>query len=127
MVRSVVAAVALLALAAQARAEPREVTGQAGVLGEWELTATVTEQPADGAQALSGPLILKHVGICTQDGPEEKSGTLRLRLSDSSRRLDATLLVDGTACTFSGKRTSSYEGMMECPDRRSVPLTLWIK
>jgi hypothetical protein len=127
LVRLVAAAVALLALAAQARAEPREVTGQAGLLGEWELSATVTEQIADGTGEFSGPLTLKHVGVCTQDGPEEKSGTLRLRLSDSSRRVDATLLVEGTECKFSGKRTSSYDGVMDCPDRRSVPLIMWIK
>ncbi|HEY2755792.1 MAG TPA: hypothetical protein VGJ01_08615 [Pseudolabrys sp.] len=121
------AAVAILTLATQARAEPREITGQAGVLGEWELSAAVTEQSVDGAKELRGPLTLKHVGICTQDGPEEKTGTLRLRLSDSSRRVDATLLIEGAECTFTGNRTNSFDGVMNCPDRRGVPLMLWIK
>lgn len=121
------AAVAILALATQARVEPREITGQAGVLGEWELSAAVTEQSVDGAKELRGPLTLKHVGICTQDGPEEKTGTLRLRLSDSSRRVDATLLIEGAECTFTGNRTNSFDGVMNCPDRRGVPLMLWIK
>lgn len=121
------AAVAILALATQARVEPREITGQAGVLGEWELSAAVTEQSVDGAKELRGPLTLKHVGICTQDGPEEKTGTLRLRLSDSSRRVDATLLIEGAECTFTGNRTNSFDGVMICPDRRGVPLMLWIK
>jgi hypothetical protein len=45
------------------------VTGQAGILAEWDLTATVTEQ-TKGRWA--GPFSLKHVGFCRADGPEEK-------------------------------------------------------
>lgn len=125
--RSVLATMVLLALATPAHAQSREVTGQAGFLGEWELTATVTERMADGAKEFSGPMTLKHVGVCTQDGPEEKTGELRLRISESSGRLKATLLMDGAECTYTGNRTSSYDGFLNCPDRRDVPLTLWIK
>ena len=118
---------ALLGFVAPAEAQLREVTGQVGFLGEWELTATVTERIADDAKEFSGPLNLKHVGVCTQDGPEEKSGELRMRFSDSSTRVSATLLIEGTECTYSGNLKTSYDGIMNCPDRRSVPLTLWIK
>jgi hypothetical protein len=53
---------------------------------------------AFGAQAeYAGPLTMKHVGICTQDGPEEKAGAMRLRISSS--RLIATLSVAGVECT----------------------------
>jgi hypothetical protein len=38
--RAVMSLVALLAFMAPAHAQSREVTGQAGILGEWELTAT---------------------------------------------------------------------------------------
>jgi hypothetical protein len=123
----VLPALALLTLVTQAQGQSREVTGQTGLLGEWELAATVTQRDADGITEFIGPLTLKHVGICTQDGPEEKAGELRLRLSDSLSRVRATLLIDGTECSFNGTRTTSFEGWMNCPDRRSVPLTLWIK
>jgi hypothetical protein len=126
-VRSVLATLALLVLATPAHAQSREVTGQAGFLGEWELTATVTERVADGAKEFSGPLTLKHVGVCTPDGPEEKTGELRLRIFEPSGRLKATLLMDGAECTYTGTRASSYDGFMYCPDRRDVPLKLWIK
>lgn len=50
-------------LATPAGAESLEVLGYAGVLGEWELTASVTGN--DNTRAYSGPLTMTHVGICT--------------------------------------------------------------
>ena len=70
---------------------------------------------------------MKHVGICTQDGPEEKTGEIRFQLSSSSSQLNATLSVAGEECTYSGRLSDSYTGMMTCPDRVPVPLTLWVK
>ena len=124
--RAVLTAMTLLAFVMPADAQSREVIGQAGFLGEWELTATVTKR-ANGTKELVGPLSLKHVGVCTQDGPEEKTGELRLRLSDSSARVKAMLLLAGTECTYNGNLEISYDGVMNCSDRRSVPLRLWIK
>jgi hypothetical protein len=83
----------------QPGAESLEVLGYAGVLGEWELTASVTGN--DDTSAYSGPLTMTHVGICTVDGPEEKKGEIRFRLSGSSSRIQATLLVDGIKCSYS--------------------------
>jgi hypothetical protein len=54
---------ALLGFVAPAHPQSREVNGQAGFLGEWELTATVTERIASGTKELVGPLNFKHVGI----------------------------------------------------------------
>ena len=113
------------ALATPAQAQSRQVIGYAGVLGEWELTATVTENSSRRSKEFSGPLTMKHTGVCSQDGPEEKTGELRFQLSSS--RLTATLLVAGVACTYSGKLSDSYSGMMNCPDRSAVPLRLWVK
>jgi hypothetical protein len=70
---------------------------------------------------------MKHTGLCTQDGPEVKSGEIRLQLSSSGYRLGATLLLDGVACTFSGRKDDAYSGTMTCPDRRAIPLLLWLK
>ena len=113
------------ALATPAQAQSRQVVGYAGFLGEWELTATVTENSSRRSKEFSGPLTMKHTGVCTQDGPEEKTGELQFQLSSS--RLTATLLVAGVACTYSGKLSDSYSGMMNCPDRGAVPLRLWVK
>ena len=118
---------ALLIFAGPAAAQSREVAGQAGVLGEWEITATVTERVHDGVKQFIGPLSLKHVGVCMVGGPEEKTGELRLRILSSSASVEATLLIEGSECSFSGKLKEAYDGVMTCQDRRAVPLHLWIK
>jgi hypothetical protein len=105
--------------------QPLQVIGYSGYLGEWELTATVTETAPGSTTEYSGPLTMKHVGICTQDGPEEKTGALRFLLSAS--RLNATLSVAGVDCTYSGQLFDSYAGTMNCPGRQGVPLKLWVK
>jgi hypothetical protein len=119
--------IALGALATPALAQSLQVTGHAGVLGEWELNATVTQIASRRTRDLSGPLTMKHVGLCTQDGPEEKTGEVRIQISGSSSRMKATLLMGGVECTYSGRFSDAYIGMMNCPDRRAVPLTLWVK
>jgi hypothetical protein len=117
----------LSALAEPASAQSLQVIGYSGYLGEWELTATVTEIVSGRAGEYSGPLTMKHVGLCTQDGPEEKTGAMRLQISPSSSRLNATFSVAGIECSYSGQLSDSYTGTMNCPDREAVPLKLWLK
>lgn len=119
--------IVLGALATPAGAESLQVFGYAGVLGEWELTATVTKKTSGRTKEFAGPLTMKHVGVCTQNGPEEKTGEIRFQRSAWSSRLNATLSVAGVECTYSGRLSDSYTGMMACPDRQPVPLTLWVK
>jgi hypothetical protein len=126
-VRALLLLFVLGALAAPAQAKSLQLVGYAGVLGEWELTATVTEDAAGWTKEFSGPLSMKHVGICTQDGPEQKTGEIRFQISALSSRLDATLLVEGVACSYSAGSSDPYSGMMACPDREAVPLKLWLK
>jgi hypothetical protein len=126
-VRTVLLSVALTsALVAPMQAQPLEIIGYSGYLGEWELTSTVSEI-ASGRKAYSGPVTMKHVGLCTVDGPEEKNGKIHLQISASSSRMDATLSVAGIECSYIGRLTDSYTGTMTCPDREAVPLKLWVK
>jgi hypothetical protein len=124
-VRTIFQLAVLGVLATPAGAESLEVLGYAGVLGEWELTATVTGN--DNTRAYSGPLTMTHIGTCTVDGPEEKKGEIRFRLSKSSSRIQATLLVDGTECSYSARLSDFFTGTMNCPNRPAVPLKLWVK
>jgi hypothetical protein len=123
-VRALVPSIVLGALALPAQAQPLEVIGYSGYLGEWELTATVTATASPG-RTYSGPLMMKHVGLCTQDGPEEKTGEMHLELSAS--KMTATLWVAGVECSYSGFFSDSYAGTMTCPDREAVPLRIWVK
>ena len=125
--RAFILPIVIAALGTPAGAQSLQVFGYAGVLGEWELTATVTEKVSGRTKEFAGPLTMKHVGVCTQDGPEEKTGEIRFQRSAWSSRLNATLSVAGVECTYSGRLSDSYTGMMTCPDRQPVPLTLWVK
>jgi hypothetical protein len=126
-VRALLPLFVLGTLSASAQAAPRQILGYAGVLGEWELTAVVTEKTLAWAREYSGPMSMKHVGICTQDGPEEKIGEIRVQISGLTSQLDATLLVEGVECVYSARSSNPYSGMMACRDREAVPLKLWLK
>ena len=102
-----------------------ELLGQAGELGEWELTGNLTE--SGQSMEFSGPLKMKHVGICTQDGPEERAGEISLQLASRSESLTARLVLDGIPCTYSARKTHAYEGTMACTNRAPVPLMVWLK
>ena len=100
-----------------------EVIGYAGVLGEWELSATVTE--GEQGSAYSGAVTMTHVGVCTQDGPEQKTGEIRLRIGAS--QLTATLSLAGVECTYNARLSEAYKGQMSCPERPPVALTLFVR
>ena len=61
------------------------------------------------------------------DGRKEKTGELRLRVSDPPGEATATLVIDGTACTFKGQLTNEFDGVLTCPDRPAVPMLLMIE
>jgi hypothetical protein len=117
---------ALSLMAAPAGADSLQIVGYSGYLGEWELTATVTEDDTTAPKKYSGPLSMKHVGLCTQDGPEEKSGRIRVQMLPSSPHMEATLWVDGVECGYQGSLSDFYSGTMKCSGREGVPLKLWI-
>jgi hypothetical protein len=119
-------AIILGVVATSAPARGLEVTGSSGFLGEWEVTATVTETASGRARDYRGPLVMKHIGLCSQNGPEEKIGEMRLQISASSQ-LNATLSIPGTECTASGLLSDGYNGTMTCSDRQVIPLRLWVK
>lgn len=122
-----VLSLALIVTAAPAGAGSLQIFGYSGYLGEWELTATVTEDGSATPKGYSGPLSMKHVGLCTQDGPEEKSGRIRIQMMPSASRIEATLWVDGVECGYHGILSDFYSGTMDCSGRERVPLKLWIK
>jgi hypothetical protein len=124
--RTVILVAVLSALAIPARAQSMQVYDKTGYLGEYELSGTVSEQP-NGRKEYSRPLVAKHVGLCTHDGPKETAGQIRLRLMGSSSRATATLVFEGVECTYEGVLSESYHGFMNCADKTSLPLRLWAK
>jgi len=121
----VAAAVALVA-GCPAQARSLRIVGASGYLSEWELKADVTATKLGGQEEFSGPLTLKHVGLCAPNGAVEKSGTIRFHISKSmwSSEIHATLLIDGSKCTYNAKMSDSSSGFMDCPGGSSIPLTM---
>jgi hypothetical protein len=71
-IRLLIFVVSMSALAASA-ADSRslQIHGVTGYLSEYDLSASVSGEASKGIEELSGPLNIKHVGLCTHDGPNE--------------------------------------------------------
>ena len=115
-----------LTFATSASGQSLEVVGYAGDLGEWEMTASLAGKASFWSKDFSGPLTMRHSGICTVDGPTEKTGEISLQVSRWTSGLQATVMLDGVACTYSGVKSDFYAGVMNCADRR-IPLKLWLR
>ena len=115
-------------LAGSASARAAEVTGKLGYLSEWELTGHVTERVSGGKAEFAGPVTVKHVGLCTPGRPVEMVGEIHYRVTGLlTRRLEATLVLDGTECGFEGKLAGSYDGVLTCSQWRGIPVSLIVK
>jgi hypothetical protein len=111
-----------------AAAESLQIQGVTGFLSEYELSASVSGQSSNGrAEELSGLLNVKHVGLCTHDGPNEMLGQLTIQFAGLSHRTTATLSFDGRECTYRGFLSESAIGAMTCTGNLNLPIRLWAK
>jgi hypothetical protein len=119
----------LSAVAGPAQAQPLRVSGVTGYLAEWELSGSVTETASGRGREFAGALTAKHVGLCSVNGPEEKPAPITLQITKSGAfsQIKATMVMDGKQCTFSGRLSDTYTGLMDCADAKGVPLTLTVK
>jgi len=116
-----------LLMTPSALAQSLQIRGVVGYLSEYELTADVSRQSADeAAQPLSGPLTVKHVGLCTHAGPNEMLGQLEIRFLGTSQKVQAKLSYEGRECTYDGPLSQSATGFMTCTNKLTLPLSLWV-
>ena len=123
-------ALVLLALAVAgtpARSRSLHIAGTAGYLSEWEFDGEAAEARTGGE--LVGPLVWKHIGLCSVNGPQEKPGKISVKLSEmgSTSKIDATIFFDNARCTYRGTLSGSSDGRMDCPDAGAIPLSISIK
>jgi hypothetical protein len=109
-----------------AHASTLQIVGTAGYLSEWEIKASA-DPAAEGD--LRGPISWKHIGLCAVNGPVEKSGDIKLKISGWGpfTRVDATMSFDKSECTYSGSLSGQTRGVMDCSDAKGIPITLTIK
>ncbi len=116
----------LSGIATSAEAGSLRVSGTTGYLAEWELAGDLPSGTSGLAGEFSGPVIFRHVGLCSANGPEEKPGEIKLQISKagSASEIRATLIMAGKKCTFGGQFNAGYSGAMNCEDAKGVPLTI---
>jgi hypothetical protein len=119
----VVSASALGAPAVDARS--LQIHGVTGYLSEYDLSANVSGETSKRIEELSGPLSIKHVGLCTHDGPDEMLSYLKLEFVNASAPVTATLNFDGHECSYRGYLSDSYIGVLKCTEGLSLPFKLW--
>ena len=93
------------------------IHGVTGYLSEYDLTASVSSDASEGLEELSGPLTIKHVGLCTHDGPNEMLSELNLEFVDASAPVTATFNFDGHECSYRGYLSETHVGVLTCKAR----------
>jgi hypothetical protein len=111
--------------AATAHAQTLQITGTTGYLSEWKFEVALAKKAPDDDE-FAGPLRWKHVGLCSANGPEEKTGEINVQIRRMGpwSRVNATVSFEQLKCTYRGPFSSSVRGFMECSDRTSLPLAL---
>ena len=122
--RALALALLIAALVTHARAQSLEVKGKFGYLGEYELFATVSPQSPGVQHRLIGPMTVRHVGLCTHNGPNESRGEITLQFIDATSPVQATLAFDGRQCRYQGRMAENNIGELSCSGD-SVPFSIW--
>jgi hypothetical protein len=112
---------------AWAAAGPYAANGQVGYLQEWELKASLAKSASGGRIEYSGPMTLRHVGLCSVNGVEEKSGSLRLTMSRAAGAAEGTLAMEGDSCRIVASQAPSYSGLLTCRNGQGVPISFSIE
>ncbi len=110
-----------------AGAEPYAASGQVGYLQEWELKANLARTVSGGRIEYSGPVTLRHVGLCSVNGVEEKSGKLRLTMSRLPGAAEGTLAMEGDSCRITATQAPPYSGLLTCRNGQGVPINFSIE
>ena len=99
--RAPLVVIVFVAAVGVAEAQSLRVVGTAGYVSEWELSGETAQTVAGPIKEFAGPLTLKHVGLCSRDGPQEEAGEIKFQIlgSGSLSKIKATLLYLGGART----------------------------
>jgi hypothetical protein len=108
-----------------ADARSLQISGVTGYISDYQLSASVSSDTSGGVEALSGPLVIKHVGLCTHEGPNETVSQIRIEFVNEAAPVIATLQFDGHECSYRGPLSETRIGVLACDRGLSLPLRLW--
>jgi hypothetical protein len=119
-----IASIMLICAGTPALAQSYSASGQIGYLQEWEIKGSLAKTTTRTGADYAGPVTLRHVGLCSANGVEEKPGVVQLKVSPS--RLEGTLAMDDDSCRIVATAASSYSGLMSCRNGQGVPISFSI-
>ena len=122
--RAIASVILLCAGATAAQAQSYLATGQIGYLQEWEIKGSLARITTRSGADYSGPVTLRHVGLCSANGIEEKAGVVQIKVSSS--RLEGTLALDDDSCKIVAQASPSYTGLLSCRNGQGVPISFSI-
>jgi hypothetical protein len=126
VVRALISAIWIGAGAGSVMAQSYSVNGQVGYLGEWEMKANLAKTITGSGVSYDGPVTLRHVGLCSVNGPEEKSGVVRLMVSRKTSAVEGTLAMKDDACRIAASASKPHSGLLNCRDGQGVPINFSI-
>jgi hypothetical protein len=125
-VRALISAIWIGAGAGSAMAQSYSVNGQVGYLQEWEMKANLAKTITSSGVSYDGPVTLRHVGLCSVNGLEEKSGVVRLTVSRRTSAVEGTLAMKDDTCRIVASASKSHSGLLNCRDGQGVPISFSI-
>ena len=124
MMRTIVAALLVLTAATPTVwAQSYPASGKIGYLQEWEITGSLAKAATRPAVDYSGTVALRHVGLCSVNGVEQKQARMQLKVS--SGRLEGMLIMDDDECRIVASG-SLGSGLLTCRSGQDIPINLLI-
>lgn len=120
--RALLSVILICAGAPAALAQSWSASGQVGYLSEWEMKASLARTVTGGGEDYSGPVTLRHTGLCSVNGVEEKSGTVRLTVSPRSSAVEGTLALKDDSCRIVASASRGFSGLLSCRDGQGIPI-----
>jgi hypothetical protein len=122
VVRALISAIWIGAGTGSMMAQSYSVSGQVGYLQEWEMKANLARTITSSGVSYDGPVTLRHVGLCSVNGVEEKSGAVRLTVSRKTSAVEGTLSLKDDTCRIAASASKPYSGLLNCRDGQGVPI-----
>ena len=123
----VAACTILIGTVSAALAQSYSAKGQVGYLQEWEMKGSLAKTATHFSTSYTGSVMLRHVGLCSINGVEEKSGTLEVKVSSWTSHVEGTLALPDDECHIVASASQGYSGLLNCRNGQGVPIRFSIE
>jgi hypothetical protein len=127
LVGALLVAISICVAAQGVLAQSYLANGQIGYLQEWEMKGSLTKTATSASVVYSGPVTLRHVGLCSVNGVEEKSGAVEFRVSLKTASVEGKLSMKDDDCRIVASAPPSYSGLLNCRDGQGIPMKFSIE